>query len=311
MIMDEYISLTDRANRLKQITQDAVIAEDRDLIKVLSLQENSHKKINNALNYFLWCCLTTYFKQKIFICSDNLLNDYQEEIFQLPNITPNGLVLPKKENQLAYNLLHFYVAEAFKLTNLGNYIERIQFPVNVRLQNGITDSKVDNRQRASVIPHSDIWAGDPAAGIMVFLYLTGSVDKVGVRFLRPKVFPQQFARQLENFKEGAALVEDAVPMGHFNEKGWFLIDPYVIHHTIKTGEGIRISLDFRFIPKELIASDFDEDQARSPYFIDFQQWLAIGSQKLIITEESMFDSFNDKEPYTVGYPVNLKIKDVV
>ena len=49
--------------------------------------------------------------------------------------------------------------------------------------------------------------------------------------------------------------------------GWIFIDPYILHQTFKNSNSVRVSLDFRFIPKEVIDSDTFEDENRKPYIL--------------------------------------------
>ena len=35
----------------------------------------------------------------------------------------------------------------------------------------------------------------------------------------------------------------------YDDSGWIFVDPFLLHQTYKNSDDIRISLDFRFIPK--------------------------------------------------------------
>jgi hypothetical protein len=184
--------------------------------------------------------------------------------------------------------------------------------VNVRLQSGKPDAAKDGRARASAKPHSDIWAGDPASGIIVFLSMLGDPKQSGIRFFKPERFPKSFVRKLEDFDEGASLMRGAKEIASFDNSGWFLVDPYVIHQTTKLGSGVRISLDFRFVPKQSVASDSNEDAARTPFFIDYETWARLGEKTLIATQEGLheFSPNQEKDLYTTGYPVKLTLIDI-
>ncbi len=106
-------------------------------------------------------------------------------------------------------------------------------------------------------------------------------------------------------------MDGAIEIGRFDQSGWFLADSYVLHKTVRAGFGLRISLDFRFIPKERISSDNDEDATRRPFFLSIAEWRRIGSSTLITTQESMhgFNPAAKKDPYTIGYPVRISLID--
>ncbi len=309
--MSEVVPFNERIARLTAITPAASVLEDMGLVKILSIQEAQRARVRGALNYFLWSCLSHAFPEKAFPLTNDMLATYEADILKLPNITPNGLVLPKRENILAFNALQKEAAMAFAALGLGEHIARAQFPINIRLQNGAPDQAVDSRPRASVKPHSDIWAGDPASGILVFLSVLGDPSKSGIDFMQPKEFPLSYVRTLNDYNEGQPLLTDSTKIGSFSNAGWFLADPYLIHQTTKNAPGCRISLDFRFIPNKRVSSDIDEDETRKPFFIPFNRWSAIGSDKLIMTEEGMreFSPNKSKDPYTIGYPVKISIID--
>lgn len=302
--MTDTISFDERLSRLDALTHSAGRIRPSSLVQVLGIADNWRARIRTALNMYLWACLTQAFPAQSFPLTDDMLRDYEADVLRLPNVTPNGLVLPKRENMLAFNLLQRETADAFAALGMGADIARVQYPLNIRLQSGAENAQANARARASTKPHSDIWAGDPASGILVFLSVLGDPKHSGIRFFEPKAFPRSFVRTLEDYNEGAKLMEGAKELASFDESGWFLADPYLIHQTTKSGSGTRISLDFRFIPAQRVSSDIDEDAARKPYFISFDEWLKLGRDLLITPEEGMHDfaASARKDPYTTGYP---------
>lgn len=310
--MTDIISFEERSQRLRSLVHGAPVLHDSGLVSLLTITPETRARVVTALNIYLWSCLSAAYPDKTFAITDDMLRDYTQDVAKLPNVTPNGLVLPKRENQLAFNLLQKETIAAFAALGFGDRVARVQYPVNVRLQNGAPDDKIDSRPRASVKPHSDIWAGDPASGILVFLSALGKAEYCGIDFLEPAAFPRSFVRPLEDYLEGAPLMEGAKVISRFDERGWYLADPYLIHRTTKSGAGYRISLDFRFIPLQRVSSDIDEDKTREPWFISFNDWKEIGSTRMLVTEEGIreFNPSTRKDAYTVGYPVNLKTVDL-
>lgn len=310
--MSQNVSFQERLNRMEALTQTATRLGESSLVQVLAIEEAARERVRTALNIYLWTCLTQAFPEKIFAMTGDMLRDYEADVLSLPNVTPNGLVLPKEENMLAFNLLQREANEAFAALGMNDRIARIQFPLNVRLQSGAPNPQSALRPRASTKPHSDIWAGDPASGILVFLSVLGDPKHSGIRFFEPREFPLSYVRTLEDYNEGAPLIEGARELASFDTSGWFLADPYLIHQTTKNGVGTRISIDFRFIPKDRVSSDIDEDATRKPFFISAQEWMKLGREKMITPEERMADFSPDrkKDPYTIGYPVKFHLTDM-
>lgn len=308
----ECVTFDDRAERLEKLTRSAERLQDHPLVQVLKATALQRQRVRTALNLFLWECLNVAFPDKDFTLSDDMLRDYPQEVTTLPNITPNGLVLPKRENMLSFNLLQKEAIAAFDALGISDEIARVQYPVNIRMQSGTPNPAVDSRPRASVKAHSDIWAGDPASGILVFLSVLGDPKNSGINFMLPKEFPLSYVRTLEDYLEGKHLAEGAEMLGSFDERGWFLADPYTLHQTTKNGSGWRISLDFRFIPRTRVQSDIDEDATRQPFFISVEEWRKLGVSRFIATQDGMLEFAIDrkKDPYTVGYPVKIYTVDM-
>lgn len=307
--MVNIVALEERIKRFNAIAANSNIQNDYGLLKTIAINSIHFSRIETALAYYLYINLNAWHEDKLFKFSENLIQEYEEEILNLPNVTPNGLVLPKTENCAAYNALHREFAVAFSQIGMGHYVERIQYPINIRLQNGLPNQKADSRPRSSAKPHTDIWAGDPAAAMVVFLSVLGDPTKVGIRFMYPNNFPSSFVRSLEDFDLGKEVVENSTEIPcMLQNASWFIMDPYLIHHTTKKGQGVRISIDLRFIPKKEVASDFNGETEREQYFISFNEWRRIGTDLWVTTPESIKDSLKkSNRDYTIGYPVDIEI----
>src|SRR5260370_41082866 len=72
------------------------------------LTERQVYNLSGSVNYYIWVSLINAFPHKQFELHPNIL--YNDCVFDLPNVTPNGLVLPKRENYLAYHEIHRAVA---------------------------------------------------------------------------------------------------------------------------------------------------------------------------------------------------------
>ena len=241
----------DRIQRLERITQGLEVASNFNLLKSIKLKEALFSRIATAANVYIWQSLISFFPGKSFRLSDNLLDDYPVEIRALPNVTPNGLVLPKIENVLAYNSLHRVIAKAFVELGFHRHFSACQFPLNVRLISGTPNQVLDSRSRSATKPHADIWAGDPAGAIVFMMPLFGNIDNAGVHFFEAKNFPAEFQGRLKDFDEGRAVVDAAVKYeSSFKLGELILFDPFLLHQTQKRGDGLRVSLDFRCLAKE-------------------------------------------------------------
>ena len=79
----------------------------------------------------------------------------------IPNYTPGGMLAPKREHTLEFNLLHRSVAAAFSDYGIEGHVDGIDLPINVRMVYGDADATRLNAPFSSSKIHSDVWAGVP------------------------------------------------------------------------------------------------------------------------------------------------------
>lgn len=297
--------LADRMDRLSAIVGNHSLTDDLPLLKVLPLSEAALGRLQCTVNYYLWTSLSSYFPTKQFRMECDLLEAYASDVMALPNITPNGLMLPKKENLLAYNEIHRQVASVFTQLNIESHVESIHAPINIRIVDGTADPVKAARPRAATKPHSDIWAGESASAIMIFIPLLGDATKANVRFMEPLEFPERFARPLDDFDEGRELVTRAVSYDAALTPGYiYLCDPFLLHQTVKRGPGLRLSLDFRFIAREKLQSDHHDGRSRMANYLRLDEWCGFGVDRLVTTEarlEPFKGDDNVRDSYAAPY----------
>jgi len=282
------LRIQERARRLERIVQHLGVTQEYPLLKRLPVDQTPLHSLKCAVNYYLWATLSTCFPNKQFGMADDMLLAYPDDLKQLPNVTPNGLVLPKRETFLAYNEMQKRAAAVFRSLGVDSHVDRIHMPINIRMVNGLPNPVADARPRSSTKPHSDIWASEPAEAIQVFMLLLGHGDKSNVRFIQPHEFPASMVRTIDDFNEGACLLDHAWEYETHLDKGYiYLTDPFLIHQTMKMGEGLRLSIDFRFLPKEKLASDHFPGAKRTENYIPIEEWYEYGFERLVTTQEKL------------------------
>jgi hypothetical protein len=275
----------DRLQRLAELAAHLRLTDDYPLLKAAAVPPGLRDRVTWAVRHYLWVSLSCFFPERNFDLTADLLERYAGEIAALPNITPNGLVLPKRENFLAFNQVHQSVVHIFDWLGMDRFVEHIHAPINVRLVSGRPDPKIDSRPRASVKPHSDIWAGEPAAAIMLFISVLGDPLDAGVRFLEPASFPAELMHPLTDFDHGASILRGCREYAaRLASDKIFLTDPFLIHQTMKSGKGQRLSIDFRFTPRQKVASDRYDGASRRQNYISLAAWREIGRTRLITTD---------------------------
>ena len=307
--MQDNVNLESRKKRMSSLFSGKNNLRDEGLVKVCAINEKSINKLQNAVMYYVWDCLISSNPDLDIKIDSNFYKNYEEVIKELPNITPNGLLVPKKENLLSFNKLQKIIYQEFEKNNLNNKIDKVQFPVNIRIQSGSFGG--DKRPRSSEKKHTDIWAGDPSGAIIVFLHIAGDYENIGINFFEPSNFPKELLNTLDDYDKGNSKIGKLKKLDvKYDDSGWIFADPFIIHQTYKNVNSIRISLDFRFIPNEKIDSDTYEDENRKPYFISPSLWSKYGDSKILASKQTLLGDYK-KNNFTRSYPVEIFCKDIL
>jgi hypothetical protein len=227
------------------------------------------------------------------------------------------MLAPRREHTLAFNALHAAVAAAFADFGIEPNVDGIDLPINVRMVYGKADAKRLNAPFSSSKRHADVWAGVPGDAVVVVLPVLGDIENITIECAEMPVERELAAMcAMHDYDEGADVPvvrgyeECAMQHGHV-----YLADVRLLHQTVRrVSEGVRLSVDFRFRSNDptyramlppLISSGPDSQDTRVPY----PKWLALGSDKLIVFDESTEGSKDKTE--ASSSPVNLAKYQIV
>jgi len=285
------IDFSERSRRLKNMTGHLELARDFPLLSEIKID----KELFGALLFYTKLYLCSSLKAAGVLRSfesESLLTDFYDEIMRLPNLTPNGVLVPKKDNFVEFNLLHHCVSMVFKSLGLDSFIDRIRLPAVPRVVDGKLDPVKDSRPYSSVKLHSDIWNGDPLREIVVFIPVLGSIEKTNIEFFEPdeKVM-SRWIDILPDYGLGAELLSHSKKYDCVWRSGYiYLMDQFLLHRTIKTGGGIRISIEFHFMPNELVSSDAagrdPSERIIKRQFANLATWYGLGDEYMFVARES-------------------------
>lgn len=207
---------------------------------------------------------------------------------KLPNVTPNGVVMPKIENTAAYNLLHHVVSSIVAKDLNPVEVAAVFAPINVRLVDGTPNAQVDARPRASTKVHSDIWAAEPSRSVTLFLTVMGDTDRTTVNFWEPKDFPAEYQCSMPDYLDGAPVTEGATPYpASFKNDLLLAMDAFCLHQTVKDGGGYRLSIDFRILYKRRLPTDAYFDTPRLQNYLPLPLWMGLGQSHMLVSRKSI------------------------
>lgn len=215
----------------------------------------------------------------------------------LLNYTRGGMLAPTREHTLEWNMLHRRLVHSLSEFCLGDHIEGIDLPVNVRLVYGDIDVAREQAPFSSTKLHSDVWAGVPADAAVVVLPVLGDIDDITIEcFEMPRDQELAALRSLHDYDEGRH-VEPAVGYSECRMKHGhlYVADARLLHRTVRRKRsGVRLSLDFRFryndekyraLTPQIHSGGPDSVNTRVP----FPVWASVGSDALMVFDDTLAD----------------------
>lgn len=211
----------------------------------------------------------------------------------LANLTPNGVLLPKREYTAEYNLLHKAVADVLQPLLPEALIKSAQSLMMFRIVEGSSDDHRDRRPYATSKVHSDIWAGDPLDAVTLIIPIFGDPANITVKFFEmPIELEHEYMKPLADYDQASGIPNlkayDDLTM---SIGSIYFFDARLLHQTARLRPGFRVSLDFRIrrrLPPECnVPHDTEEygSRQRNPE-IDYATWRAIGRERLVVIPES-------------------------
>jgi hypothetical protein len=300
----------DRAARLEQLLEKADKVKSLPLFHEVAIPQNLFEEFKLKCHEYLVASLKLN-SGKTYQITEDFIDLFEEEILSLPNMTPNGLILPKKEILDEYNSLHRVAVKIFNTFNLNDKVSSIHAPINIRVISGKRSEK-DLRPRASSKMHSDIWAGEFSNTTMIFFSALGDIVNNGVEFYEPDASFLNFCKPLNDYLEGAELEKTSKKYDCGMRDGYaYFTDPFLLHRTIKKTPKLRLSIDFRFVPNISCPSDIEIETERHKNYISLDEWREIGLTKVLHTDAVMASSKADTNANRMNaYAAEFSIKDV-
>jgi hypothetical protein len=290
MANEEYMTdqiITERIQRIDVINEKLGLKMRGTLLTGTAIPPALYEQLKRACNEYLLACVATH-TGKYLKYEDDCLLSYEEKIKQLPNITPNGIIMPKRETNLQFNRIHQALVAIIKNLNIDDLLEKIHLPLALRLSDGESKSEITNRPLAVTKWHIETWAGqcnDAVIGIPIM----GDLENTTVEFSEPiGPIPDNFLDAVYDFNEGPKRIEgtklyDAKP-AFGNVYMW---DEYCIHRTVKHGGRSRLSIDICISYKNHLDSDAqNHGHERSINMIPLEEWYDVGNSTMLVENQT-------------------------
>ena len=236
-----------------------------------------------------------------------LLDELIKQRDTLANYSPGGMLLPKREQLVEFNLVHAAVAAAVGDYKLADVIEGIDLPINVRVVYGQPAAGPPAPFSSSKL-HLDVWAGVPVDSVVCVLPVLGDIDNLTIVFGEMERELEAGAlRAMDDYDEGRG-TKMAVPYrdGTLRHGLFCMSDERLLHQTVRhRKQGVRVSIDFRFrmnhAPYRAVVPEVAGPEGvdtRVPY----AEWARIGTEDVIVFDETMAEAARAK-PTASSLPV--------
>lgn len=305
------MTLKIRKKFFKTLSKKLDCRKINDLMIEINIENKLFDNLYNATFDYVKKCLNT---NKAIKTEKELFTSLKKN--KIKNITPNGMIVPKNEVTLEFNLIVKSYINILKSLNISKLIESFHFPPNIRYKG--RNLRISNlkRKHPTEFFHSDTWTGAMPNWIASHLYIMGDIKRNHIRYAYPPDdFSESWLRPLEKAKYGQILANKFKIINFKPRKGSFVLaDATIIHQSYrKRNCGERISLDtglnMKF--KNLKSFKFKKinkiniKKIRLEETISKKDFLNIGSKNFLYFPDNM-----DKKKYSIGgfkHPSNLKL----
>jgi hypothetical protein len=168
---------------------------------------------------------------------------------EIPNITPNGMLVPKRHTILEFNGLARALADVVAGLGIDDLVDAWHVPMNLRIKFDAVDDGNRGRPHQTELPHSDAWVGTASDSVLTHVPLFGDLERNHLAFYEPPAdFAESWLTPLPTFSEGQGYTARYRSLGPVARGGQLaLADFAVIHESARLPHaGPRISIDTGF-----------------------------------------------------------------
>jgi hypothetical protein len=247
------MGLKEREAQFESLTSRFEHKKITPLIASHKIETGLFEKLRAAAQNYVIACLPDSTKLTRDMVTDEarLLTEFSRQQPNLKNMTPNGILVPKKQYNLEYNL--FLKAFGAVMASLGifDFVEHWVGPANLRFKDGVLKRELLNRNYPSEYKHTEAWIMyHTPHSIDVFMPLLGDCENNYVEFFQPPQdkFQESWLEHQPSYKAGSHIAEFYNKVEVEYKAGSLVIaDVACMHSTIRKADSKpRVSIDTSF-----------------------------------------------------------------
>jgi hypothetical protein len=288
-------NLVERFDPNKETLVDSLISRVR-------IDDRLYHNLKTAVAIYISGCLPS---GQCITDENKLLEDFMLNRKKVRNCTPNGMLVPKREVLLEFNLVARAFMDVINSFNFGDLLHSWHVPLNVRYKDGhIVNGNLERAYPTEDI-HSDSWAGESADSVTTMIPLFGDTERNRVDYYSPpNDFEEKWLGPQSSYKHNAKIAKKYAKIDVPYTKGFlYLADFATLHASARyLGAGSRISIDTTFafpVQKEKIHPWRIDERAKHKDISN------VGKDTLFLFSNSW-----DEQVYNMGgfkHPSDLKI----
>lgn len=240
------MSLASRIEAFDRLSSRFSCRRPSRLISVYDIPKPAWESFLLAVKLYLCRSLPD---RRTILDENQLLSEFISHWDRIGNITPNGLVVPKRYSVLEYNNLVRTFAELVDSLHIGDLISSWHIPMNVRIKTGEPEERNRNRRHETEAIHSDSWAGESAESVTIHIPLFGDAARNHLSLYDPPGnFQEEWLGPLPSYHDGDEIAKRYKKIAYQPKNGeLLLIDFSTLHASTRLdGAQARVSIDTTF-----------------------------------------------------------------
>lgn len=243
--------------------------------------------------------------------SAELLEYYEKNYKTLLHITPNGLIVPKRNTILEYNLLNVAFYRIISRLQIDQHITSWHVPLNLRIKLARPLEENMVRHHPTEHIHTDSWAGESTQSVTTMIPICGDASNNYVQFYEPPSdFQEEWLGPRESYMAGLEIAEKYTKLDYVAPLGSLILSDFATMHSSSRNEGSgpRLSIDTTFALKrqneEEVIHEWRVNERATTEVVN-----NLGSKYLFVFPDEPTQQVSSEKGFK--HPTNLHIREIV
>lgn len=298
--------LEERCEDFKAVAERLECEMPSPLIAIYRIPLDAFQQLRISAAIYLCRCMHI---NRVILNEEELLDLWVKNQEKVKNVTPNGMIVPKRHLILEYNQLVKAFVNIINDLNIYDLVSSWHIPLNLRYKSGTVNDSNLKRHHPTEHIHTDSWAGESAESVTTMIQIFGDVERNHVTFFHPPAdFKEEWLGPRPTYLDGKGIADRYSRVEFLPSKGELIISDFASMHcsSLLPSAGARISIDTTFALKRLrreggeVIHPWREGERASN-----ETLMRLGEQQIFV--------FPDKEDQHVDseggfkHPTNLKL----